>query len=108
MKKIEIYTTNYCPFCVKAKSLLKKKNIKFSEIDVSNDEALREKMTTMANGARSVPQIFADNVHIGDCDKLYKLDQEKKLDKFPEELKSKNKPKNILFQLRLITVINLN
>ena len=55
MKKIEIYTTNYCPFCVKAKSLLKKKNIKFSEIDVSNDEALREKMTAMANGARSVP-----------------------------------------------------
>ena len=81
MKKIEIYTTNYCPFCVKAKSLLKKKYIKFSEIDVSNDEALRQKMTNMANGARSVPQIFADNVHIGDCDKIYKLDQEKKLDK---------------------------
>ncbi len=49
MKKIDIYTTNYCPFCIKAKSLLKKKNIKFSEIDVSNDEALREKMTNMAN-----------------------------------------------------------
>ena len=81
MKKIEIYTTNNCPFCVKAKSLLKKKNIKFSEIDVSNDEILREKMTAMTNGARSVPQIFADNVHIGDCDKIYKLDQEKKLDK---------------------------
>ena len=81
MKKIEIYTTNYCPFCTKAKSLLKKKNIKFSEIDVSNDEALREKMTNMANGARSVPQIFADNVHIGDCEKIYKLDHEKKLDK---------------------------
>ena len=81
MKKIEIYTTNYCPFCIKAKSLLEKKNIKFSEIDVSDDEVLREKMTAMANGARSVPQIFADNVHIGDCDKLYKLDEEKKLDK---------------------------
>jgi glutaredoxin 3 len=81
MKKIEIYTTNYCPFCVKVKSLLKKKNIKFSEIDVSNDKALREKMINMSNGARSVPQIFADNVHIGDCDKIYKLDQEKKLDK---------------------------
>ena len=81
MTKIEIYTTNYCPFCLKAKLLLKKKNIKFSEIDVSNDEALREKMTIMANGARSVPQIFADNVHIGDCDKIYKLEQEKKLDK---------------------------
>ena len=81
MKKIEIYTTNYCPFCVKAKSLLNKKKIKFCEIDVSNDEALREKMSAMANGARSVPQIFANNIHIGDCDKIYKLDQEKKLDK---------------------------
>ena len=81
MKKIEIYVTNYCPFCVKAKSLLNRKKIKFSEIDVSSDESLREKMTIMANGARSVPQIFADNVHIGDCDKIHKLDQEKKLDK---------------------------
>ena len=81
MKKVEIYTTNNCPFCIKAKSLLNKKKVKFSEIDVSKDEALREKMTSMTNGARSVPQIFADNVHIGDCDKIYKLDQEKKLDK---------------------------
>jgi len=81
MKKIEIYTTNYCPFCVKAKALLNKKNIKFSETDVSNDEALREKMINMTNGARSVPQIVADNIHIGDCDKIHKLDQEKKLDK---------------------------
>ena len=81
MKKIKIYTTNYCPFCVKAKSLLNKKKIKFSEIDVSIDETLREKMSAMANGARSVPQIFADNIYIGDCDKIHKLDQEKKLDK---------------------------
>ena len=81
MKKIEIYTTNYCPFCVKAKSLLNKKKIKVYEIDVSNDEALREKMSAMASGARSVPQIFADNIHIGDCDKIHKLEQEKKLNK---------------------------
>jgi glutaredoxin 3 len=81
MKRIEIYTTNYCPFCVKVKSLFNKKKIKFSEIDVSDDENLREKMSTMANGARSVPQIFVDNIHIGDCDKIHKLDQEKKLDK---------------------------
>jgi glutaredoxin 3 len=81
MKNIKIYTTNYCPFCVKAKSLLYRKKIKFSEIDVSDDETLREKMSAMANGARSVPQIFADNIHIGDCDKIHKLEQEKKLDK---------------------------
>jgi glutaredoxin 3 len=81
MKKIEIYTTNYCPFCIKAKSLLTKKKITFDEIDVSRNESLREKMSMMANGARSVPQIFIDNIYIGDCDKIYKLDQEKKLDK---------------------------
>ena len=81
MKKIEIYITNNCPFCKKAKSLLNQKNVKFSEIDVSNDEILREKMSSLANGARSVPQIFSDNVHIGDCDKVHKLDREKKLDK---------------------------
>jgi glutaredoxin 3 len=80
-KVIQIYTTDQCPFCIKAKSLLNKKKIKFSEINVSNDEILREKMSFMANGARSVPQIFADSIHIGDCDKIHKLDQEKKLDK---------------------------
>jgi GrxC family glutaredoxin len=80
-KVIQIYTTDQCPFCTKAKSLLNKKKIKFSEINVSNDEILREKMSVMANGARSVPQIFADSIHIGDCDKIHKLDQEKKLDK---------------------------
>jgi glutaredoxin 3 len=81
MKKIEIYSANFCPFCTKAKNLLKKKRVEFKEINISNDEALRVKMSAMANGARSVPQIFADNVHIGDCDKIHKLDQEKKLDK---------------------------
>jgi glutaredoxin 3 len=81
MKKIEIYTTNNCPFCVKAKSLLNKKKVNLSEINVSNNNALREKMSAMANGARSVPQIFVDNVHIGDCDKIHKLEQENKLDK---------------------------
>ena len=81
MKNIKIYTASYCPFCVKVKSLLNKKKIKFTEIDISNDESLKEKMSAMTNGARSVPQIFADNIYIGDCDKIHKLDQEKKLDK---------------------------
>jgi glutaredoxin 3 len=81
MKRIEIYTTNYCPFCVKAKALLNKKKIKFYEINLSNNNSLREKISTMANGARSVPQIFADNIYIGDCDKIHKLDEENKLDK---------------------------
>jgi len=80
MKKIEIYTTDYCPFCIKAKNLLKKKKILFEEINISNNDILREKITKMANGARSVPQIFVDNIHIGDCDKIHLLDKENKLD----------------------------
>jgi glutaredoxin 3 len=80
MKKIEIYITDYCPFCIKVKNLLKKKKILFEEINVSNNDILREKMTKMANGARSVPQIFVDNIHIGDCDKIHLLDKENKLD----------------------------
>jgi glutaredoxin 3 len=80
MPKVEIYTTNHCPFCLKAKSLLNKKKIKFIEIDISDDENLRNKMSIMTNGARSVPQIFIDNIYIGDCNKIYKLDEEKKLD----------------------------
>jgi GrxC family glutaredoxin len=80
VKKITIYTTDYCPFCVKAKNLLNKKKVVFKEINVSNDDNLIEKMTKMANGARSVPQIFADGIHIGDCDKIHQLDKENKLD----------------------------
>ena len=80
MHKVEIYTSNNCPFCSKAKLLLNKKKIKFIEINISNDENLRDKMSNITNGARSVPQIFINNVHIGDCDKIYKLDQENKLD----------------------------
>lgn len=81
MKKIEIYTTNNCPFCVKAKTLLNKKNVMFNEVDVSNDNALREKMSNMTNGKRSVPQIFINNVYIGDCEKIYQLEKENKLNR---------------------------
>lgn len=80
MKKIEIYTTKVCPYCVKAKALLNKKGAKFSEIDVSNDPELRQKMTAKAMGRTSVPQIFIDDHHVGGCDDLYALDQKGELD----------------------------
>jgi len=79
MKSVEIYTTRICPYCVKAKSLLDKKKVKYKEVDVSNDEILREKMSAQAGGARTVPQIFADGKHVGDCDAIYRLDKEGKL-----------------------------
>lgn len=80
MKKIEIYTTMFCPFCSRAKKLLKKKGAEFTEIDVTGDGAGRGEMITRANGAYTVPQIFVDGKHVGDCDRLYQLDAGGKLD----------------------------
>jgi len=80
MAPVEIYTTPYCPFCVDAKALLKKKNVDFTEIDVSRDRELRVKMIHRANGRTTVPQIFIGAVHVGGCDDLYELEGEGKLD----------------------------
>lgn len=79
MPKIEIYTTPFCPFCARAKNLLSDKGVEFVEHDVMMNGSLRKKMTEMA-GSRSVPQIFVDGEHIGDCDGIHKLDADGKLD----------------------------
>ena len=80
MKKVEIYTWQYCPFCIRAKSLLNKKNIEFTEYKIDGDESAREKMSIRADGRKSLPQIFIDNNGIGGCDDLYQLEEENKLD----------------------------
>ena len=80
MSKVEIYTWQYCPFCIRAKSLLKKKNINFTEYKIDGDEDARALMTERADGRRTLPQIFINNEGIGGCDDLYKLENEKKLD----------------------------
>ena len=80
MSKVEIYTWQYCPFCIRAKSLLKKKNINFTEYKIDGDEDARALMTERASGRRTVPQIFIDNEGIGGCDDLYTLENENKLD----------------------------
>ena len=79
MKPVEIYTTPTCPYCIAAKGLLKKKNVQYTEIDVSRDPALRDAMTARA-GRRSVPQIFIGGKHVGGCDDLHALDHDGKLD----------------------------
>jgi glutaredoxin 3 len=79
MVAIEIYTTGYCPYCRWAKDLLRKKNLEFNEIDVS-DYKCRAEMTARANGRTTVPQIFIGSVHVGGCDDLYALDEAGKLD----------------------------
>jgi glutaredoxin 3 len=78
MPKIQIYTTNNCPYCVRAKSLLQRKNADFEEIKITSDE-MRDDMIKKSGGMRSVPQIFVDDKHIGDCDGIYELDKEGKL-----------------------------
>ena len=80
MSKVEIYTWQYCPFCIRAKSLLKKKNITFTEYKIDGDEDARALMTERAAGKRTLPQIFIDNEGIGGCDYLYTLENENKLD----------------------------
>ena len=80
MKKIDIYTTPYCPFCKRAKSLLSSKNASFNEIDLSQKPDKFEEMIEKSNGAKTVPQIFVDDKHIGDCDFIHNLDAEGKLD----------------------------
>ncbi len=80
MSKVEIYTWQYCPFCIRAKSLLKKKNIYFTEYKIDGDEVARALMIKRADGRRTLPQIFIDNEGIGGCDDLYTLENENKLD----------------------------
>ncbi|MCK5424532.1 MAG: glutaredoxin 3 [Emcibacter sp.] len=80
MKKITIYTTMLCPYCIGAKHLLKKKGQKFDEIDVGRQPDQRSVMEDRANGVRTVPQIFIGDQHVGGCDDLYALDRSGALD----------------------------
>ncbi|MFH7024274.1 MAG: glutaredoxin 3 [Heteroscytonema crispum UTEX LB 1556] len=78
--KVEIYTWRTCPFCIRAKNLLARKGVEFTEYSIDGDEAARDKMAQRANGRRSVPQIFINDRHIGGCDDIHALDAKGKLD----------------------------
>ena len=80
MNKVEIYTTRYCPYCISAKALLNRKNVQFTEIDVSGDPQGRSKMIERANGRMTVPQIFIGEVHLGGSDDLHELERAGRLD----------------------------
>jgi glutaredoxin 3 len=79
MTEVAIYTAAYCPYCVRAKRLLAQKGVSYREIDVTTDDALREKMIA-ASGRRTVPQIFIDGRPIGGYDELAALEQSGELD----------------------------
>jgi glutaredoxin 3 len=81
MKPVRIYTTPICPYCARAKALLKKKGVEAEEIDVFMDADARRDMSEKSGGARTVPQIFIGDTHVGGCDELYALEQDGKLDR---------------------------
>ena len=66
---VVVYTTQYCPYCRSAKEFLASKNVAFHEVDVSEDDAMREKLVKMS-GQETVPQIFADGKAIGGYEDL--------------------------------------
>ncbi len=77
--EIVIYTAAGCPFCVRAVQLLKDKGVAYTEVSVDGKPELRREMTQKA-GSSSVPQVFVDDRHIGDCDGIHALDAQGKLD----------------------------
>ncbi|GAB4381196.1 MAG: glutaredoxin 3 [Elainellaceae cyanobacterium] len=81
MANVEIYTWSTCPFCRRAKQLLDRKGIAYTEYEIDDDEAAREAMVARGtNGQWTVPQIFINNQHIGGSDDLYRLEKLGKLD----------------------------
>ena len=77
--QVTIYTTRWCPFCVRAKALLAHKGVAFEEVPVDGDRALRAEMAARA-GKTSVPQIWIGEQHIGGCDELFSLERRGGLD----------------------------
>jgi glutaredoxin 3 len=80
MKKVTIYTTRTCPYCVKAKQLLNEKGVTYEELRTDESAELAAEAMEKSGGIRTVPQIFIDGHHVGGCDELYALEKEGKLD----------------------------
>ena len=79
MAKVELYTTAWCPFCVRAKQLLNSKNVAFEVTDVDREPQQRAVMM-QRGGARTVPQIFINDHAIGGCDERFALERAGELD----------------------------
>lgn len=77
--KVKMYTTRFCPYCMRARSLLKQKGIDYDEIPVGNDNRLWEEMEKLSN-RNSVPQIFINDKSVGGYDDIAALDRNNELD----------------------------
>lgn len=80
MSAVTIYTTMLCPYCFHAKTLLKEKGARITEIAVGMNPIRRAEMRSLSGGRNTVPQIFIDGSHIGGCDELFALDAAGKLE----------------------------
>ncbi len=80
MPTVEIYTWRACPFCIRAKALLDRKGLTYTEYAIDGDQAARQAMSEKAGGRTSVPQTFIDSQHVGGCDDLYALERSGQLD----------------------------
>lgn len=80
MAEADVYTTMFCPYCMRALKLLKKKGVQVREIHAGGDMDLRREMIQRAGGSQTFPQIFIGGMHVGGCDELYALDRMGKLD----------------------------
>lgn len=81
MAKILTYTVDYCPYCKKAKALLREKGVEFEDVDITaNEDEMREKLAKITGGRTTVPQIFINSVHIGGYTDLKELNDSGKLD----------------------------
>jgi len=79
MPEVTIYTTRFCPYCVRAKMLLDSKHTRYQEIPVDSDPEQRQVMM-QRSGRHTVPQIFIDDYHVGGCDDLFDLESAGELD----------------------------
>ncbi len=80
MPKIEMYTKAMCPFCIRAKQLLKRKGVEVIDIPAWMDKAKRREMNERSGGRNTFPQIFINGKHVGGCDDLHALDARGGLD----------------------------
>ncbi len=80
MVNVVMYTKKVCPYCVRAKGLLRAKGVEVKEISIEGSDDLRYEMIDKSKGAMTVPQIFIDDFHVGGCDDLFALDSRGELD----------------------------
>ena len=80
MAKVTIYTRAFCPYCSRAMNLLKQKNVEIDHVDAGMNSQKKAEMIQKSGGARTFPQIFVGDIHIGGCDEMMTLERAGKLD----------------------------